>query len=55
MAAKRKAYIKMQCPKCRRFTHFVHKSKTQVDAGAKLEIKKFCRFCKGHTVHKEAK
>lgn len=53
--AKRKAYIKLQCESCKKVNYNVHKSK-QLKAGEKkIELKKFCKFEKKHTKHKEAK
>ncbi len=55
MAAKRKAYVRMQCSTCSRINYFIHKSKRKAAEGEKLAMKKFCRSCKKHTDHKEAK
>jgi len=53
MAAKKKKNIKMQCQECKRVNYFAHKSKKAGEK--KLELKKFCKWCKKHTAHKEAK
>jgi large subunit ribosomal protein L33 len=50
--AKRKAYAKLQCQECKRTTYNPHKSKKMEE---KLALKKFCKFCKKHTAHKETK
>ncbi|MDD3399445.1 MAG: 50S ribosomal protein L33 [Candidatus Paceibacterota bacterium] len=50
--AKRKAYTKLQCQECKQINYNSHKSKNLEE---KLELKKFCRFCKKHTPHKETK
>ncbi len=48
-----KKFIKMKCKDCKRINYFTNKSKK--DKENKLELKKFCEFCKKHTVHKETK
>ncbi|PIV12679.1 MAG: 50S ribosomal protein L33 [Candidatus Nealsonbacteria bacterium CG03_land_8_20_14_0_80_36_12] len=53
MPKKRKVFVKLQCSECKRITYFAHKSKQAVEK--KLELKKFCKFCKKHTLHKEGK
>ena len=51
--ATKKAFVKLQCTVCKKTNYFAKKSKTLVDK--KLELKKFCRWCRKHTVHKETK
>ncbi|MDI6592128.1 MAG: 50S ribosomal protein L33 [Patescibacteria group bacterium] len=53
MVVKRKPFIKLQCPECKRITYYVHKSKRAGEK--KLELKKFCKWCRKHTIHKEVK
>jgi large subunit ribosomal protein L33 len=58
MATKKKPFVKMQCQTCKRVNYFTHKSKKTADGGkteARLELKKFCKWDKKHTVHKEGK
>jgi len=56
MATKRKAYVKFQCGACKRVNYFLHKSKQVKSKGEKkIELKKFCKWCKKHTPHKESK
>jgi len=45
--------IKLQCTKCKRINHWSRKNKKKVER--KIELKKFCKWCKTHTVHKEMK
>ncbi|KPJ71576.1 50S ribosomal protein L33 [Parcubacteria bacterium DG_74_3] len=49
----KKPFIKIQCSECKRVNYFTRKSK--ILAEKKLELKKYCRWCKKHTLHKEAK
>lgn len=45
--------IKLQCTACKRVNYFTRKNKKLVER--KIEIKKFCKWCRKHTAHKEAK
>ncbi len=43
----------LECTQCKRRNYSTDKNKrTMTD---KLEIKKYCRFCSSHTLHKEQK
>jgi len=53
MAVKKKPFIKLQCEACKKVNYFTHKSKEISEE--KLELKKFCKWCRKHTVHKEGK
>jgi len=53
MAAKKKPHTKLQCAKCKNINYFTKKSKKAAEE--KLEMKKFCKFCKKRTIHKEVK
>ena len=44
---------KMECTECRRINYYSHKNKKKLKD--RLELKKHCKFCKKHTVHKETK
>ena len=52
MAAK-KPFMKIQCTVCKTVNYFTKKSKKTADK--KLELKKFCRKCRKHQVHKSRK
>ncbi|MBI2068453.1 MAG: 50S ribosomal protein L33 [Deltaproteobacteria bacterium] len=45
--------IQMECSGCKRKNYSTTKNKTKTPG--KLEIKKYCRFCRQHTPHKETK
>ncbi|MEE8484346.1 MAG: 50S ribosomal protein L33 [Nitrospinota bacterium] len=45
--------IALQCTVCKRKNYTTTKNKRKKPA--KLELKKFCRFERKHTLHKEAK
>jgi len=45
--------LQMACEACKRRNYSTTKNKrTMTD---KLELKKYCRFCRKHTAHKETK
>lgn len=44
---------KMRCAVCKRINYHTKKNRKKVER--KLEFKKYCRWCREHTVHKEAK
>ncbi|MFA4890265.1 MAG: 50S ribosomal protein L33 [Candidatus Paceibacterota bacterium] len=50
--------IKLQCTKCKRINYWSRKNKKKSASGGeprKIELKKFCNWCKKQTPHKEAK
>ena len=49
--------IQLKCTICKRINYYAGKSKGKDPKSAekKLELKKFCSWCKKHTVHKESK
>lgn len=45
--------IKLACQTCKRTNYWTHKNKKKVER--KIELKKFCAWCRKQTVHKESK
>ena len=45
--------ITFQCSQCKRRNYVSTKNRKKTTE--KLEFKKFCRWCRSHTTHKEAK
>ena len=45
--------IKMKCTVCNRINYYTRKNKKNTEK--KLELNKFCKWCKKHTNHKETK
>lgn len=45
--------IKLQCSVCKRTNYWTRKNKKLVTR--KIELKKFCKWCKKSTPHKEIK
>ena len=48
-----RSIIQLECTECKRRNYSTTKNKTRTPG--KLEIKKYCRFCRKHAVHKETK
>ena len=49
----RENMIKLECTECKHINYFTRKNKKLLKD--RLEISKFCKFCKKHTLHKETK
>ena len=45
--------VTLRCDKCRQRNYQTTKNKRTTTG--KLEFKKYCRFCRNHTLHKEAR
>ena len=45
--------LRMKCTICKQANYYTSKNKKLVER--KLEYKKFCKWCKKHTPHKEAR
>ncbi|MCR4287504.1 MAG: 50S ribosomal protein L33 [Deltaproteobacteria bacterium] len=45
--------ITMACPECKRRNYSTTKNKKTMPD--RFELKKFCKFCRRHTMHKETK
>jgi len=44
---------KLVCGDCKRINYYTQKNKKVIER--KLEFKKFCKWCRKHTIHKEGK
>jgi large subunit ribosomal protein L33 len=44
----------LQCTECKRVNYNTRRNKKSPDS-KKLELMKYCKFCKKHTLHKETK
>ncbi|MBI4993107.1 MAG: 50S ribosomal protein L33 [Candidatus Magasanikbacteria bacterium] len=49
----RENMIKFECKECKRTNYFSRKNKKLLKE--RLEINKYCKHCKKHTLHKETK
>ncbi|MDY0302161.1 MAG: 50S ribosomal protein L33 [Candidatus Moranbacteria bacterium] len=45
--------VKMRCTECKNINYYTGRNKKKIKE--KLEMKKHCKFCKTHTLHKEMK
>ncbi|MEA3450114.1 MAG: 50S ribosomal protein L33 [Patescibacteria group bacterium] len=45
--------IKLECTECKRVNYFSKKNKKILKE--RMNLNKFCKFCKKHTLHKETK
>ncbi|MEK7464609.1 MAG: 50S ribosomal protein L33 [Patescibacteria group bacterium] len=45
--------VRLRCTACKRVNYFKRKNKKLVTR--KLELKKFCKWCRGQMPHKESK
>lgn len=45
--------IKLACGTCKRINYWSRKNKKKVER--KIELKKYCKWCKKQTTHKEGK
>jgi large subunit ribosomal protein L33 len=45
--------IKLECTECKRINYYSQKNKKAIKE--RLELKKYCKHCKKHTLHKETK
>ena len=48
-----KNLIKLRCEVCKMVNYYTRKNKKLVER--KIEMSKFCKHCRKHSVHKEAK
>ncbi|MFH0892419.1 50S ribosomal protein L33 [Candidatus Falkowbacteria bacterium RIFOXYB2_FULL_47_14] len=45
--------IKLECTECKRVNYFSRKNKKTLKG--RLEMNKYCKYCKKHVKHKETK
>ena len=45
--------IKLECSQCHRVNYYSQKNKKTLKS--RLELQKFCEWCKKHSTHKETK
>lgn len=45
--------VSLQCTECKRKNYVTTKNKKK--SKGKIELKKYCPYCRKHTVHKEVK
>ncbi|MFW6159050.1 MAG: 50S ribosomal protein L33 [Planctomycetota bacterium] len=45
-------YVTLECTECKSQNY---RTSTETRGGGRLELKKFCRFCRKHTPHRQKK
>ena len=50
---KKTIVVGLKCSVCKRINYWSRKNKKTIQK--KLELKKFCKWCRKHTIHKEMK
>ena len=50
---KKRQIVTLACTACKRRTYTTTKNRT--NHPARLELNKFCRFCRGHVLHRETR
>ncbi|MFA5360738.1 MAG: 50S ribosomal protein L33 [Candidatus Paceibacterota bacterium] len=50
---KKEQIVKLQCQECKHINYYTRRNKKTVER--KLEFKKYCPWCRKHTLHKEGK
>lgn len=50
---KKEFIVRLQCTECKHINYYTRRNKKTVER--KLELKKYCSWCRKHTVHKEIK
>ena len=45
-------YVTLECTECKNYNYRTEK---ETRGAQKLELRKYCRFCRKHTPHKERK
>ncbi len=51
MAKAKENLVKLRCVECKNINYYTNRNKKKIKE--KLELKKFCKFCRKHTTHKE--
>ncbi|HVE76552.1 MAG TPA: 50S ribosomal protein L33 [Actinomycetota bacterium] len=53
MASDKRPHVILACGECKRRNYITTKNKQQTTD--RLELKKYCRWCRSHTPHKETR
>ena len=52
-AGQNRVLVTLACSECKRRNY--HTQKNKRNTTARLELKKYCRWCRGHRVHRESR
>jgi len=53
MASDKRVQVTLACEDCKRRNYITMKNK--INDRERIEMKKFCKFCRSHTAHKETR
>ena len=53
MASDRRVHVTLECTQCKRRNYITEKNRH--NTRDRVELKKYCRWCSGHTAHKETR
>ena len=53
MASDRRVHVTLECSQCKRRNYITKKNRH--NDRDRMELKKYCRWCSGHTAHKETR
>ena len=53
MASDKRTQVTLECQECKRRNYIT--SKNKAEQRERIELKKYCRWCGTHTVHKETR
>lgn len=53
MASDKRVHVTLECTECRRRNYIT--SKNRANQRDRMEISKYCRWCRGHKPHKETR
>ncbi|MBA2426688.1 MAG: 50S ribosomal protein L33 [Actinobacteria bacterium] len=53
MASDRRVHVTLECSQCKRRNYISEKNRQ--NNRERIELKKYCRWCRGHTAHRETR
>ena len=53
MASDKRTQVTLECQECKRRNYIT--SKNKAEQRERIELKKYCRWCRSHTVHRETR
>jgi len=53
LASDRRVHVTLECSDCKRRNYITEKNRQ--NNRDRIELKKYCRWCRGHTSHKETR
>ncbi len=53
MASDRRVHVTLECTNCKNRNYISEKNRH--NDRERVELKKYCRWCRGHTLHKETR